>query len=120
MNETGPFDDASASLAIVLTVRFLLELALLAGVAIIAWQLVSGWWRWPAAILAVAAVAIVWGVFLSPQAAIPLAPPAALMLETVLFLGTAAGLLMLGSVVPAAIGSVIWVVHRVAFASLRS
>ena len=112
-------DGASPALAAALTVRFLAELALLAGVAVLTWSLVPGGWRWPAAIAAVAVVAAVWGGFLSPKAAIPLPAPAALALEGLLFLGTGAGLFATGFGVAAAIGVAVWVVDRVALALLQ-
>ena len=40
----GPLDGASPALAFALTARFLLELALLAGVAVLAWNLVPAGW----------------------------------------------------------------------------
>ena len=46
-----------------LTLRFLLELAALAGLAAAAWKLASGPVRWIAVIAVPIAAAIVWGVF---------------------------------------------------------
>lgn len=112
----GTLDGASAPRAIALTVRFLLELALLAGVATLAWNLTSGWWRWPTAIIAVAFVGTVWGLFLSPKARIPLPTPAAVALEAALFLGTAAGLAAVGLGVIAVVGAVAWIADRFALA----
>lgn len=117
---TGPLDNAPPMLVIALTLRFLLELALLAGVAVLAWNLTAGGWRWVAAIVAVALVATAWGLFLSPQAAIPLPSVAALAIEAVLFLGAGAGLLFLGFGVPAAIGIAVWIVDRIALAVLQT
>lgn len=120
MSETGPFDGASPLMATALIVRFLLELALLAGVALLAWTLTSGWWRWPVAILAVAAVATVWGLFLSPRAAAPQPWPVSLGIETVLFVGTGAGLFLIGLGVPAAVGLALWLINRIALALLQA
>lgn len=120
VRETGPLDGASSLLAAALTVRFLLELALLTGVAVLAWNLTAGWWRWLAAILAVAAVAVVWGLFLAPKAAVPLPWSATLGIEATLFVGTGAGLLIIGLGLPAAIGVGLWLIDRIAIALLQS
>lgn len=120
MSETGPLDGASPLLATALTVRFLLELALLAGVAVLALSLTAGWWRWLAAVLSVVAVAVVWGLLLSPKAAVPLPWPATLGIETVLFVGTGAGLFVIGLGLPAAIGVVLWLIDRIALAILQN
>lgn len=114
-----PLDGVSPALAVALTARFLLELALLAGAAVLAWQLVSGWWRWPAAFLAISAVATVWGLFCSPKAHIPLPPPTVLAIEAALFLGVGAGLLAIGMAAPAVLGVGAWAVDRLAIALLR-
>ncbi|MFT4226721.1 DUF2568 domain-containing protein [Micropruina sp.] len=119
MSETGPLEGASPTLTAALTLRFLLELALLAGVGLLAWSLARGWWSWPAAILAVVAVAVVWGLFLSPKATVPLAPAAVLAIEAVLFVGTGAGLVTVGWGIAAAIGVAIWAADRIALALLR-
>ncbi len=119
MSDAGPLDGASVVLTIALTARFLLELALLAGVAVLAWNLVPGWWRWLAVILAVALVAALWGLFLSPKATIPLPGPAALGIETVLFAGIGGGLFLIGFGLPAAVGVALWIIDRVALAVLQ-
>lgn len=119
MTDAGPLDGASVPLAIALTLRFLVELALLAGVAVLAWRLAPGWWRWPVAILAVVVVATVWGLFLSPKATVPLPAAAALGMEAVLFLATAAGLLGVRLGLPAAFGIAAWVIDRLALALLE-
>lgn len=120
MSMTGPLDGASPLLATALTVRFLLELALLAGIAVLAWNLTGGWWRWLAALLSVVAVAVVWGLFLSPKAAVPLPWPATLGIETVLFVGTGAGLFVIGLGLPAAIGVALWLIDRITLAILQN
>ncbi len=104
---------------IALTARFLLELALLAGVAVIVWTLVTGWWAWPATIIAVLAVATVWGTFLSPKAKFPLPWPAALGIETLLFVGTCVGLFAVDNGAPAVVGITAWGIDRAALALLR-
>lgn len=113
---TSPLDRASPLLAFTLIVRFLLELAMLAGVAALAWRLADGWWRWPAAILAVVAVATLWGLLLSPKAKVNLPASAALALEAALFLGVGAGLIAMGIVVPAVTGVTVWILHRIVLA----
>ncbi|MFT4294679.1 MAG: YrdB family protein [Micropruina sp.] len=112
----GPFDGASPLVAVALTVRFLLELALLAGVGVIGWQVAPGWWRWVAVIAGPAAVAVLWGLFLSPRAAVMLPEAARLAIETVLFLGAGAGLFALGFGVPAVVGFVLWALDRAVLA----
>jgi len=119
MSRTDPFDGASPSLAVALTVRFLLELALLAGAAALALNLASDRWRWPAAILAVAGVAIVWGLFLSPKAPVSIPSFVALAMEAVLFLAVGVGLLAVGLGAPAGVGVIIWLVDRLALALLQ-
>ncbi len=112
-------DNASPMLVMALTVRFLLELTLLVGVAVLAWSLTTDGWRWSAAIVAVAAVATAWGLFLSPKAAIPLPGLAILAIEAALFLGTGVGLLHAGLGVPAAIGCAVRILDRIAIALLQ-
>lgn len=107
------------SLALAFTVRFLLELALLTGVAVVVWNLVPGWWAWLAATAAVIAVAVVWGLFLSPKAEIRLEPLVAFGLEALLFLGTGAGLFAIHLGIPAAIGIAVWLLDRVALWRLK-
>lgn len=115
----GTLDGASAPRALALTVRFLLELALLAGVAALAWNLASGGWRWPAAIPAVIVVGTLWGLLLSPKARFPLPTAGAIVLEAVLFLGTAAGLVATTRLgVIAVIGGALWIADRLALALL--
>lgn len=107
-------------LALALTVRFLLELALLTGVAVLAWNVLPGWWRWVGAIGGVVAVATVWGLFLSPKATVVLPRLVALGLEAALFIGVGVGLFVIGLGVPAIIGLVVWVVDKAAIALLQN
>ena len=76
-------------------------------------------WEWPAALLAVVVVVVVWGLLLSPKARVPLPRVAAFALEAVLFVGTGFGLAMTGQVIAATIGVTVWIVHRIALAVLR-
>ncbi|GAA2528057.1 YrdB family protein [Rarobacter incanus] len=119
MSDTDPFVGAGRPLALALIVRFLLELALLAGVAAVTWQHVSGGWRLPAAMLAVVAVATVWGLFLSPKAPIALPPVVALLIEAILFLGVGTALFLTGSGTLAVIGFAAWLADRIALAVLQ-
>ncbi len=120
MSETDPLKGASPALAVALTLRFLLELALLAGVGVLAWSLAPGWSSWPAAILAIAVVGTVWGLFLSPKARVTLSQPAAVAIEAVLFVGTGAGLIGIGFGVAAVAGIAVWAIDRIALAILRN
>lgn len=115
---TDPLAGASPGLVVALAVRFLIEIALLAGTAALAAHVASGGWRWPAAIVAVGVVATVWGLFLSPRAAVALPAAARLTLESALFLGIGAGLVTAGSGPIAAVGVAIWLVDRIAIAVL--
>jgi hypothetical protein len=66
--------------------RFALELCLLAAVAYGGWSIADGVLGWLLAVAAPAAVAIVWGVFVSPKAPRRVSTePWRLLLEIVLF-----------------------------------
>lgn len=95
-----------------LTVRFVLELCLVASVGVIAWEMASSGWSWVLAALAIVAVSVVWGLFLSPKAAVKLPGWAALLLEAALFLGAGAGLWLLGFQGLAVLGVVVCAVDR--------
>lgn len=112
---TQPFDGASPARAVALTVRFLLELALLAGAAHLTWTVTPGWLRWPAAAASVVVIGVVWGLFLSPKASIRLTPAATLALEAALFIGVGVGLITAAHMSVAAIaGITIWAADRAA------
>lgn len=90
------------------TLRFLTELALLAGVAWLGALLGHG--GWPSVVLAILAVGIVvvlWGRLIAPRANRRLSDPARLIVEIVLFAGTAAGLAALGHPIVALVGGVV-------------
>ncbi len=79
-------------LPLVLTLRFALELTLLA---------VVGWWGYSVGgvlvgALCVIVVAVVWGLLLSPKARFPLPAQVRNAVEVAVFLLAAAGLAMLG------------------------
>lgn len=113
------FEGARPARRAALTARFLLELALLAGVGVLAWQVTPDGWNWLVAVVAAVAVAVVWGLFLSPKARYDVGDLGRIVLEAALFAGTAAGLIAVGVVVPAVIGFAIWLVDRIALRLLR-
>jgi len=117
--DAGSLEGASPALAVALIIRFLVELALLAGAGIVAAHAADGAWRWVAVGASVIVVAVLWGLFLSPKAAIPVPALVALAMEAVLFLGVGAALFLLGWGAPAVLGVVIWAVDRAAVAVLR-
>lgn len=117
-SEFDPFFGYPPLLAIAYLVRFLLELALFAGAAVIAWNLTSGWWRWLASILAVAAGLTVWSLFISPKATFVLPWLAAFGIEAALFVGIGVGLFLLGFRVPAIILASVWILDSIAIAIL--
>lgn len=91
-----------------------MELALLAASAAIVLRLIEGWWRWPLAITAVVVLAAVWGLLLSPKAAIPLPTVLRELIEAILVLGVATGFFLVGFTVLAIVGAIIWAIDRVA------
>ncbi|MEQ0563100.1 YrdB family protein [Amycolatopsis sp. NEAU-NG30] len=82
---------------VVLTVRFLTELALLGGLALAGTQLGSGVVLAIAdAVLLPAAAAAVWGLFIAPRARRRLPEPGRFLLEFALFAATGAVLVLMG------------------------
>lgn len=108
----GPYGTA-------LVVRFLLELALLAGAAVAAWQLADGWWSPVAAIGAVVCIATVWGLLLSPKAPYAPHPVVQVLIEAVLFVVVGVGLVLAGHAVVATIGVALWAADRGAMALFK-
>ena len=94
-SETGP--GLSGFRGVVLTVRFLTELALLGGLALAGAQLGSGLALAivDAVLLPVAAAAL-WGLFVAPRARRRLPEPARFLLEFALFAVTGVVLVLLG------------------------
>lgn len=94
-------------------VRFLTELALLAGAAVAGAEV-----GWSVAILAPVGVAVVWGLAVAPKAARRLPDPARLVVELVLFAAVGAGLVaarhVAAGVVLAAVCAVVAVLVRTA------
>ena len=108
------FEQASGARRVALTVRFLLELALLAGAAVLAGRIAPAAWSIVAAAVAVIALGTAWGLLLSPKARFDIGGYGRLGLETTLFVGVAAGLVAIGVIVPAVIGLAVWVLDRLA------
>jgi len=117
---TGPeqFETGGPALRLALTVRFLLELALLAGAGAASWSLAPGAWRLPAAVAAVLVVGTLWGRLLSPRAPVAMPPALRLAVESVLVI-TVAVLLWAAAVrVPAIVGLALWAADRIAITLL--
>jgi hypothetical protein len=79
-----------------LALRFLLELAAMAGLAAWAWNAASGWWRFLFALLIVVVVMVLWTVFAVPEdpsrsgnAPVPIRGLVRLILELAILLGGA-------------------------------
>jgi Protein of unknown function (DUF2568) len=97
-SETGP--RLSGVTGVVLTVRFLTELALLGGLALAGTQLGSGVVLAivDAVLLPVVAAAI-WGLFIAPRAGRRLPEPARFLVEFALFAATGVVLVLVGWVI---------------------
>jgi hypothetical protein len=97
-SETGP--RLSGVAGVVLTVRFLTELALLGGLALAGTQLGSGVVLAivDAVLLPVVAAAI-WGLFIAPRAGRRLPEPARFLVEFALFAATGVVLVLVGWVI---------------------
>jgi hypothetical protein len=103
--------------ASVLTLRFLLELALLAGAAVVGWRVGGG--GIPGALLAVigaVVVAVLWGLAIAPRARRRWPDPRRLMLELVIFAVVGGALAATGS---AAAGLVLAVASAVVAVAVR-
>ena len=97
--------------ALLLALAFLLELAMLVA---------AGWWGftldagWPVRLLAGLGapllIAVVWGTFCSPKAAVPLPAPAKLAVQAACFLTAGLLLALAGRPVPGALLVVLWAV----------
>lgn len=73
--------------------RFVLELGALASLGYWGWQATSGPSHWVLMLAVPAAAALVWGLFVSPKARVPVGDPWRLALE-VLFFGSATAALL--------------------------
>jgi hypothetical protein len=94
----------------VLTVRFLMELGLLAAVSLWGFSTGAGAWSSVLGFGAPLLVAVIWGLFVAPKAKWPLPVAARVALELVLFGAGALALAALGSVVLAMSFAVVAVV----------
>ena len=103
---------------IALTVRFLLELALLGAWGFAAHHTVEGAWRWPATIAVPLVVILVWSLWLAPRAKRRLGTAGQIVLELVLFGGAAAALWSVDAGAVGLAGLAIWLVDRVAIMAL--
>jgi hypothetical protein len=86
-----------------LALRFLLELAALAGLGVAGWSLASGFWRWLLVILLPLTAAVLWGVFAVPGdpsrsggAPVPVPGVVRLVLELAILFAGAAGCYLSG------------------------
>ncbi len=103
---------------IALLVRFIVELALLAGAFAGAWRLTTGGWQWPTAIAAVIVVAVTWALFLSPKAEYRLPEPARLAIEAALVTAVAVLLAAGGLTGLSVAGFLLWLADRIAVSVL--
>jgi hypothetical protein len=105
--------------ALALTVRFLLELAAFAAVAVWGWQVVD-----PQAaklVLSIAAPAVlivVWGLFVAPKARFPVADPWWLAIEVVVFAVAALALIAIDDTIGAVVLAVVYVLDVAALFAL--
>jgi len=113
-----PFLEGGPALRIALGLRFLIELALLAGAATAAVRLVPGWAGWVVAVVAVAVLAVIWGLLLSPKARFEIRPAGRVCLEALLFGAVGAALLASGLGVAGATLFAVWALDRIALAVL--
>ena len=87
---------ATPMIGVLLTVRLLLELALLAAYAVSAARLVGGAVGWVVGAVVAVVVATLWGLLLSPRRRYDASLPVRIAVELVLFAGAAAGLWLSG------------------------
>ncbi|KJL31434.1 DUF2568 domain-containing protein [Microbacterium azadirachtae] len=113
-----PFLEGGAALRVALGLRFLIELALLAGAAIAAVRLLPGWPGWVVAVVAVALIALVWGLLLSPKARLDIRAAGRLCLEALLFGAVGAALWPSGLGLAGAVLFAVWALDRIALALL--
>ncbi|WP_290051232.1 YrdB family protein [Amycolatopsis solani] len=107
-SETGP--RLSGLAGVVLTVRFLSELALLGGLALAGTQLGSGVaLAIVDAVLLPLAAAALWGLFIAPRARRRLPEPARFLVEFALFAGAGVVLVLVGWPVSGIALAVVWI-----------
>jgi len=113
-----PFLEGGPALRTALGLRFLLELALLAGAAVAAVRLLPGWPGWVGAVVAIAVLAVAWGLLLSPKARYDIRPAGRVFLETALFGAVGAALWASGLEVAGVALFAAWALDRIALAVL--
>jgi hypothetical protein len=98
---TEPGDGLPATpwIGVLLTVRFVLEILLLAAYAVIGTGLVAGWLGWVLAVALVLLVAGVWGTWLAPKRRIDSPRRVRIALELALFAVAGLGLAVVGHAV---------------------
>ena len=102
-----------------LTLRFLLELAALAGFGLAGWRLGdSSFWRWPLALSLPVTAAVLWGAFAVPgdpsrsgAAPIPVSGGVRLLLELLVFCGGATAYWIAGHNVAALVLAILVAIH---------
>lgn len=104
---------------VALIVRFVAELALLAGAGVLGRRLAPGGWAWLLAVALPALVVLVWGLLLAEKPKVVAPAALRLVLETLLFAGVGAGLVAVGLPVPAIIGFALWLADRIVLAVTR-
>lgn len=82
-----------------ITLRFLLELALFASYVVAVGRLIEGVVGWLTGLVVAVALAVVWGMFLSPRRQVRLPLAARVAIELVLFVGAGVLLMLSGLVV---------------------
>jgi len=102
--------------SIALVVRFMIELALVAGAAIASFMLLPAPFDWIVGVIAPIVVVTIWAMWMSPKAPLSLPPAGKLALETFLVLAVGAAVWLAGMQVVAIVGFGVWVLHRIALA----
>ncbi|NES17189.1 MULTISPECIES: YrdB family protein [Micromonospora] len=99
--------------AALLTLAFLLELAMLAAAGWWGFTLDAGWLvRLLAGLGAPLLLAVVWGIFCSPRASVPLPAPAKLGVQAASFVTGGLLLALAGQPVPGAVLVALWAVDK--------
>lgn len=98
--------------AVALILRFVLELALLAGGAVLGWNAGVGLWSWLLMVAVPLSIAVVWGLVLAEKPRYIIPAWTRLVLEALLFVSVAAILIAIGIVWPAIVGFFLWAADR--------
>ncbi len=104
--------------SILLTFRFVLEIALLAGIAIGAAETVGGVIGWIAGVALAVVVALIWGTFVSPKAPHRLSVSPRIVLELALFAAASALLVAAGHIASGAALIVLYAINIAAITLL--